>query len=108
MIYSNKGKFKGKWDNGTLLEGNYEFSDGLQYEEPAKWDFCTYKDRRFYHEIENNIKNPDIEKFNEKLFRPIPEGSYDTGDGYYDPEKGTVFTYDNQFLRIPNEEEVKI
>jgi len=32
--------------------------------------------------------------------------SLDSGDGYYDPEKGTIFTYDGKFLRIPNEDEV--
>ncbi len=107
LIYPNGGRYKGKWDNGKLLDGNYEFTDGLKYEEPAKWDFCTYKDRRFYHEIIHDIKNPEIEKFNEKLNRNIPEGTYDTGDGFYDPEKGSIFTYENEFLRIPNEEEVK-
>lgn len=61
-----------------MKEGKYEFTDGLSYEEPSKWDFCTYKDRRFYHEIINDIKNPDIEKFNEKLFKAIPEGTYGT------------------------------
>jgi hypothetical protein len=30
----------------------------------------------------------------------------DTGDGYYDPEKGTIFTYEGDFYRTPNEEEV--
>ena len=91
-----------------MLDGSYVFSDGLNYEEPAKWDFCTYKDRRFYHEVLNNIKNPEIEKYNERLFKAIPEGTYDTGDGFYDPEKGTIFTYENQFMRIPNEEEVNL
>jgi hypothetical protein len=106
LIYQNGGRFKGKWDNGKLITGNYEFTDGLNYEEPAKWEFCSFKDRRFYHEILNDIKNPEIENYNERLFKLIPEGSYDTGDGYYDPDKGTVFTYENEFLRIPNEEEV--
>jgi len=32
----------------------------------------------------------------------------DTGDGYYDIEKGTIFTYEGEFLRVPNEEEVII
>jgi len=105
LLYPNGGKYKGNWAKGKLVDGNYEFSDGLGFQEPAKWDFCNSKDRRFYHEIINNIKNPDIEKFNHKLFKPIPEGTYDTGDGYYDPEQGTIFTYDNKFLRMPNEEE---
>ena len=59
-----------------IKDGRYEFSDGLNFETPSKWDFCTYKDRRFYHEIINDIKNPDIETFNKTLFREIPEGTY--------------------------------
>lgn len=97
-----------------MITGNYEFSDGLKFEDSSQWDFCTYKDRRFYHEIINDIRNPDIDKYNVKLFKQIPEGAYgkqknlneDTGDGFYDPEKGTVFSYEHKFLRIPNEEEV--
>jgi len=54
------------------------------------------------------------------LFKTIPEATYgkiilimfninlDTGDGYYDIEKGTIFTYEGEFLRVPNEEEVII
>lgn len=29
----------------------------------------------------------------------------DTGDGYYDPDRGTIFSYDNKLLRYPNEDE---
>jgi len=35
----------------------------------------------------------------------IPENCYDTGDGYYDPDRGMVFSYDDKFLRYPNEDE---
>ncbi len=109
MIYPNGGKFCGKWSNGKLTEGDYEFEDGLKFEESSKWNFCSYKDRRFFHEILHDIKNPDVDKFNEnKLFKEIPEGTYDVGDGFYDVEKGTIFTYDNKFLRNPNEQEVYI
>lgn len=59
-----------------MTEGKYEFSDGLNYEDSSKWDFCTYKDRRFYHEIINNIKNPNIQDHNTRLFKEIPEGAY--------------------------------
>ena len=59
-----------------MVEGKYEFSDGLKFEEPSKWDFCTYKDRRFYHEVISNIKNPNINDFNKRLFKQIPEGTY--------------------------------
>lgn len=109
LIYPHGGRFKGKWAKGKLLEGGYEFSDGLKFKDPPKWEFCTYKDRRFYHEILHDIKNPNVDSFNQdRLFKNIPEGTYDVGDGFYDPEKGTVFFYDNSFVRIPNEQEVRI
>ena len=105
MIYPNGGRFTGEWERGKLLKGNYQFSDGLEFEEPNKWNFCTYKDRRFYHEIQHGVENPEIEKYAKDLFKEIPEGCYDTGDGFYEPEKGTIFTYDNRYLREPNEDE---
>ena len=105
MIYPNGGKYTGEWERGKLLKGTYQFADGLDFEEPNKWDFCTYKDRRFYHERIHGVENPEIEKYADNLFKEIPEGCYDTGDGYYVPEKGTIFTYDNKYLREPNEDE---
>lgn len=107
LIYPNGGRFSGEWENGRLIpeSGKYEFADGLKFEDPKKWEFCTYKDRRFYHEHIHGVENPDIEKYATKLFREIPEGCYDTGDGYYVPEKGAIFTYDKKYLREPNEEE---
>ena len=107
LIYPNGGKFSGEWDKGKLIEnsGKYEFADELKFEDPNKWDFCIYIDRRFYHEQIHGVDNPEIDKYDSKLNRPIPEGCYDTGDGYYSPDKGTIFTYDNVHLREPNEEE---
>ncbi len=107
MTYPGKGKFTGVWNKGRLVDGTYEFSDGLQFEDPNKWDFCTYKDRRFFHERQHGVENPEIEKYADGLFRDIPEGTYDTGDGYYEPEKGSINNYDHQFLREPNEDEEK-
>lgn len=107
MIYPNGGRYKGVWNQGKLLQGNYEFEDGLEFKDPNRWDYCTYKDRRFYHEIIYGVEHPEIDKYTDKLFKNIPEGTYDTGDGYYDPEKGTIFNYDNKFIRLPHEEEVR-
>eukprot|EP00340_Litonotus_pictus_P000496 CAMPEP_0170516876 /NCGR_PEP_ID=MMETSP0209-20121228/3005_1 /TAXON_ID=665100 ORGANISM="Litonotus pictus, Strain P1" /NCGR_SAMPLE_ID=MMETSP0209 /ASSEMBLY_ACC=CAM_ASM_000301 /LENGTH=210 /DNA_ID=CAMNT_0010801949 /DNA_START=7 /DNA_END=639 /DNA_ORIENTATION=+ len=104
MSYPNGGKYKGTWKNGILQNGDYIFKDGLNYKEPARWDYCTHKDRRFYYEIVNNIKNPEVSNYSE-LNKEIPESCYDTGDGYYDPEKGMIFSYDQKFLRYPNEDE---
>ena len=104
LITYYQGRYKGKWENGVLKDGEYEFYDGLNYQEPSKWEYCTFKDRRFYYEVINNIKNPNVENFS-TVNKPIPESCYDTGDGYYDPEKGMIFSYDEKFLRYPNEDE---
>lgn len=87
-----------------MKKGNYEFHDGLKYDEPAKWNYCTYKDRRFYYEVIHDIKNPDVENYS-TVNKPIPEGCYDTGDGYYDPERGMIFSYQEKFMRYPDEDE---
>lgn len=104
MSYPDGGKFRGKWNKGILEDGNYLFKDGLNYREPAEWDYCTHKDRRFYHEIVNDIKNPEVNNFS-NINKEIPESCYNTGDGYYNPEKGMIFSYDHNFLRYPNEDE---
>ena len=104
LLYPNGGKYFGKWNNGVLISGRYEFHDGLKYENPAEWKYCTYKDRRFYYETINDIKNPEVEYYS-TVNKVIPEGCYDCGDGYYDPDKGMIFSYETQFLRYPNEDE---
>jgi hypothetical protein len=43
----------------------------------------------------NDIKGP----------RKIPEGSYDVGDGYFDPVKRVICEYDGNFKRDLNEGE---
>lgn len=106
MIYPNGGKYYGLWENGKLLRGKYEFSDGLEYKDSANWSYCSSIDRRFYYEIKHDIKDPDIENFC-TIFINIPDGCYNCGDGYLDPDKGMIFSYNNKFLRYPNEEEEK-
>ena len=61
--------------------------------------FFAHKDRRFYYERINDLNDQDIEKLAEgKILKEITEGSYDTGDDYYQLEKGSIFTYDNKYL----------
>ena len=100
LIYPNGGRYVAKWDRGKLIEGNYFFYDNLEYND-ANWDYCTIKDRSFYTEklkglrpdgltlITNDIKGP----------KQIPEGTYDIGDGYYDPTKRALYEYDGSFKR---------
>jgi hypothetical protein len=47
--------------------------------------------------ITNDIRGP----------RDIPEGTYDIGDGFYDPNKRAVFDYDGNFMRELDAEETQ-
>ena len=104
MTYPNGGKYYCEWKNGVLELGDYIFNDGLKFKDSALWDYCNHNDRRYYFEIINDVKNPEVSKYT-YLDKEIPESCYDTGDGYYDPEKGMILNYDHQFLKYPNEEE---
>jgi hypothetical protein len=43
------GQYRGVWDLGKNLSGQYFFSDGLQFEE-KDWGHCTDSDRRLWEE----------------------------------------------------------
>lgn len=36
---------------------------------------------------------------------PVPNDSFDTGDGYYRPGDDAIYTYQGAFLRKPDKEE---
>lgn len=44
------GQYRGVWDQGENISGQYFFSDGLPYDEEA-WGHCTEADRRLYNEF---------------------------------------------------------
>ena len=97
-----------KWNRGKLIEGNYFFYDQLEFKD-EKWKYSTNKDRSFYTEILKGLR-PDgktliVNDINGP--RNIPEGSYDLGDGYYNPLKRMICKYDGTFMRElePGEEE---
>lgn len=97
-----------KWDRGKLLEGKYFFYDNLEFgakaedeSTQANWDYCTIKDRRFYTEKLKGLRPDGLTLITNDIRGPkdIPEGTYDIGDGYYDPTKRAIFEYDGQFKR---------
>ncbi len=108
LIYQNGGYYKGIWNLGKKVSGDYFFFDDLKFEE-ENWDYCIGKDRRFNYERNNGIKpagqtqitnDPQGEHI-------IPAGTYDTGDGYFDPIRTLVYSYDGKrLLRTPQAEEV--
>ena len=109
LVYPNKGYYEGEWEHGKKKSGDYYFFDKLKFEE-ENWDYCTGPDRKFNYERNNGIKpsgqtqitnGPEMEK-------KIPPGTYDTGDGYFDPIRTLVYDYDGKMLiRTPDEEEVE-
>jgi hypothetical protein len=87
------------------VEGNYFFFDNLEFED-KKWNYSTYNDRRFYTEVSKNSLRPNGKTLitNDPSGEPqgIPPGTYDIGDGFYDPTKRQICMYDGQFKRELN------
>ncbi|CAH8493905.1 unnamed protein product [Schistosoma mattheei] len=78
--------------------GEIIFSDGLKYTEGAH--YVDEFDRRFYTEICSGIKPAGRSQIVDKEPRTqIPDGCYDTGDGFYNPLTRVVTDYNGCFLR---------
>lgn len=93
---------------GKLKSREYFFFDNLKFE-PESWDYCVGEDRRFNYERNNGIKpSGQTQLKNDPNGEvPIPSGTYDTGDGFFDPIRTLVFSYDSKtILRTPNATEV--
>eukprot|EP00347_Sterkiella_histriomuscorum_P009913 403339397 len=100
LIYPNGGRYVAKWDRGKLLEGNYFFYDKLEYND-GSWDYCTIKDRSFYTEKLKGLRPDGLTLITNDIKGPknVPQGTYDIGDGYYDPTKRALYEYDGSFKR---------
>jgi hypothetical protein len=75
----------------------------LEFED-KNWNYSTHQDRRFYTEVSTGTLRPDGKTLftNNPDPAPIPEGTYDIGDGFYDPIKRVICKYDGQFARELN------
>ncbi|XP_028318578.1 MORN repeat-containing protein 5 [Gouania willdenowi] len=99
LHFTNGSKYEATWENGMAKQGSLSFADGLQYEE-SDWEYCNGYDRRFYSERCNGLRpagESQITDFHPP--RPIPDGCYDCGDGFYDPTHRVVTSYSGRFLR---------
>ncbi|CAD8111804.1 unnamed protein product [Paramecium sonneborni] len=107
LIFPNGGQYKAKWERGKMLDGTYFFEDHLKYE-PIDWKYCIGDDRRFHQEIKQSIKPAGITQMTkDDILIEIPEGTYDVGEGYYEPVKSIIYRYDGSILRTPSEPEVE-
>ncbi|XP_061071845.1 MORN repeat-containing protein 5 isoform X1 [Conger conger] len=105
LYFPNGSKYEGTWEKGISkqcmcwLQGKYTFADGLEYQE-SDWEYCNGHDRRFYTEICNGLKPAgESQLTNLDPPRAIPEGCYDCGDGFYDPQRRVITDYQHSFLR---------
>lgn len=88
-----------------MIEGEYFFKDDLQYQDPHVWKHCVGEDRRFYEEYLRGIKpSGATQQTRDSEPHNIPPGTYDTGDGYYEPVKSIIYTYPGEIFRTPAEE----
>ncbi|TNN18103.1 MORN repeat-containing protein [Schistosoma japonicum] len=98
LHFPNGSKYHAVWENGQAKNGEIIFSDGFRYREEAH--YADEFDRRFYTEICSGIRptgrSQIVDKEPEKQ---IPDGCYDTGDGFYNPLTKVVVDYNGRFLR---------
>ncbi|XP_040505060.2 MORN repeat-containing protein 5 isoform X1 [Gallus gallus] len=99
LLFPGGGTFRAVWHRGVPAEGKFTFADGLEYA-AERWDYCDGYDRRFYTEICSGLRPAGISQLtNLDPPRKIPEGCYDCGDGFYNPNTRTVTDYELRFLR---------
>ncbi|XP_028514494.1 MORN repeat-containing protein 5 [Exaiptasia diaphana] len=91
----------------SFCQGKYVFSDELEYDIGKEWGYCDVKNNRMFAvELQNGLK-PAGRCLVSNMIPPrvIPHGMYDSGDGFYDPAKRVLYTYDMRFLRTADDEE---
>ena len=104
--YFKNGLFRGVWDKGRVVSGDYVYQDDLVFVDEKEWGYCDgVSDRRYVHEHMTEIGLPGKLKLtaHEGDDLLLPEGCYDAGDGYLDPKKGQIFDYmTGDVLREPD------
>nr|XP_021185259.2 MORN repeat-containing protein 5 [Helicoverpa armigera] len=84
---------RGRFHKGVMTERSLHFDDILDYRE-RDWKYCTMPDRRFAIEYIEKLKPGGNSYLTaEQPTKEIPEGFYDTGNGFFDPVQKVVFKY---------------
>lgn len=106
------GKWVGEWEYGKMKEGKYVFSDGLEHKSITedKWSYCSESDPRFFEEIKkgnpNSAAGIEYETPRAEKFVALPTGCFDYGEGYYDPKKLSICSFETADpTRVPSKEE---
>ncbi|XP_030754695.1 MORN repeat-containing protein 5-like [Sitophilus oryzae] len=98
ISYPMGHKVKGLWKNGKLVSKCFYFPDGLKATDP--WYYCKIPDRRFQIEFNTSLNSAGSEFLtNRQPTINLPEGCYDTINGFYDPEANCIYNYDEEGLK---------
>ncbi|KAF7281970.1 uncharacterized protein LOC143190109 [Rhynchophorus ferrugineus] len=101
ITYPMGHKLKGLWKHGKLISKLFYFADGLKYKEP--WLYCKMPDRRFQIEFNTSLRGGNKEFLtNRQPTVKIPEGCYDTVDGFYDSSVNCIYSYDEEAIEQDN------
>ncbi|GAW82970.1 dynein-associated protein [Plasmodium gonderi] len=99
LAFKGKGEYKGTWEKGKLVQGQYYYSDGLQYEE--EWKYLI--DTPYFYKEQINM-NEII--YTEEKRSAFLDNIYDIGDGYCKVEDSIVYNFgDDKEIRKVNERE---
>ena len=96
-ILTKDGVYSSQWEEGKEIpgKGKFTFGDDLDYA-AKRWSYGSAADRRFNSEALGDGPKPAGET--QLVDKPpcfrLPLDCYDTGDGYFDPEAGKVFAYE--------------
>jgi hypothetical protein len=75
----------------------------------TNWNYCSKEDPRFHEEIQGGLEvgGPLRKVTSHSNASLLPIGCYDTIDGYFDPQKAAVLSYEDNtiVLRIPEKSE---
>lgn len=104
LRYPSGAKYNGVWKNGEIVSGFFQFEDGLTFNHKndhlTGWRYLNPTwNRLFSPELRNGLTAVDRNMraaksdANGNPIHKIPEGCFDTGDGFYEPSSGNVFHY---------------
>ncbi|KMZ78585.1 dynein-associated protein [Plasmodium vivax India VII] len=99
LAFKDKGEYRGTWENGKLVRGQYHYSDGLQYEE--RWKYLVDSPYFFNEQV-----NEDQVILGEEKTNAFLDDLYDIGDGYCKAKESLVYGFaDDKLLRQVNARE---
>ncbi|XP_057661938.1 MORN repeat-containing protein 5-like [Diorhabda carinulata] len=109
LIYPKGQSVQGMWKKGKLVESIFRTSDGLEYDKNKP--YLQIPDRTYRDEVRPDgtlrIRLPG-EISTKKGKADIPEGAYDTGNGYFRDSTKLIYDLDHKAKSIVTDIDEKI